>query len=301
MQLFSVPLSEHLDVSEYFLNLIQEQWERRGQDKDIRPALREKIQLCSTGKVDGKILVQGQEPVGIFWMEKNTQTYGSIVFFASHSIYQQALVDSAVQSGYFNDRLLELVDVEDTDAYRKCLEQAGLNKNSRKRMCCWLDKAKRFDEEEHDYTFSPFLKEHVAQTAQISFDAHKVSKDYELYPDLTNLEKRTVLEERVYNGLYGQLVQPASMVVWHQGELIASCMMIEVSCWGFEKVPWIFDIVVTPKKIGQGVGRILLKKALNACIDEDYPAVGLAVTLSNKYAIRLYHRLGFQDVDIFYE
>ena len=83
--------------------------------------------------------------------------------------------------------------------------------------------------------------------------------------------------------------------------MIATCLMIEVKCWGYDKVPWVFDLVVKPEYHGKGIGRILISESLNKCLEEKFPICGLAVTTSNKYAIRLYEKLNFQHVDNFYE
>ena len=40
---------------------------------------------------------------------------------------------------------------------------------------------------------------------------------------------------------------------------------------------------------------------LNNLIEEKFEIMGLAVTLTNQYALKLYEKLGFEFLDVFYE
>jgi ribosomal protein S18 acetylase RimI-like enzyme len=296
-------LEDALNFTEFFLDAIQNTWIERGYDVKVKDILREKIELVKepNSKVSGIVLFDKVLPVAIAWVENNTGHYGNIVLFSMNAGYRQSLVDACLDEGLFNGVLLEIVVIEDTTDYHDYLNTKNLVKNSRKRMCYWLDEGNKIEIKDHPYTFKALTENDLDISGQISYDAHMVSKDYEMYPDLSDPLKRITLEKKVYNDLYGPVIKSASLMLLENDEVIATCFMIEVKCWGYDKVPWVFDLVVKPEHHGKGAGRILMCESLNRCLEEKYPICGLAVTMSNKYALRLYEKLNFQPVDDFYE
>ncbi|RAP38251.1 hypothetical protein DID80_02890 [Candidatus Marinamargulisbacteria bacterium SCGC AAA071-K20] len=296
-------LEDALNFTEYFLDAIQNTWIERGYDVEVKDILREKIELVKepNSKVTGIVVFDKILPVAIAWVENNTGHYGNVVMFSINPNYRSTLAEACIDQGLFDGVLLEIVVVEDTKDYHNYLDQKNLVKNSRKRMCYWLDEGNKIEIEDHPYKFELLTEKDLDISGQISYDAHMVSKDYEMYPDLSDPLKRIQLEKKVYNDLYGPVIKPASLMLLEDGEVIATCFMIEVKCWGYDKVPWVFDLVVKPEHHGKGAGRILMCESLNKCLEEKYPICGLAVTLSNKYALRLYEKLNFQHVDEFFE
>lgn len=303
MSLTTQNLKSALQFTDYFLDAIQQTWIDRGFDVEVKDLLREKILKSASEqeKIYGLVLFDKVLPVGIAWVENNTGKYGNIVLFCTNPAYRKQLIDSCLSAGYFNGVLLEIVTIEDTTEYHNYLNTLNLVKNSRKRMCYWLDEGNEISIKDHNFTFREMKQNDLDITGQMSYDAHKISKDYEMYPDLNDPIKRIELEKKVFNGLYGPIITPASLLLLEGDEVVASCFMIEVKCWGYDKVPWVFDLVVKPEHHGKGIGRILMSESLNKCLELNYPVCGLAVTLSNTYALRLYESLNFQHVDEFFE
>ena len=108
------------------------------------------------------------------------------------------------------------------------------------------------------------------------------------------------LEKKVVVWLNGEIIQDASIMAYLDGQLLGYCMMVEVNCWGYDKMPWVFDICVKPEFHGRGIGRAIMQESINRLLDHNYPLLGLAVTLSNP-AVHLYENMGFQYVDTFHE
>ncbi len=295
-------ISEHLDVFDSYLDEMDCLWRERTDAEGLKLAVQEKV-LKELGKtIEGVIAFIDDEAVGVYWAEINTPHYGNITFHASDDVVGEPLANHAIDAGVFTQRQMEIVQVLDTDIFRKTLEKAGCIKNHRERMSLWLEEGAYFNQDPPEIPVDYYLlsEEYKDITAKMSFDAHQISRDYYMYPEMNNLEKRIALEAKVHAGGHGTIIDKASLLVFHEGTPVGYCLFVEVACWGFEKVPWIFDIVIAPGYDGKGIGRELLKVSLNILTDLKYPIVGLAVTKDN-YAKKLYEKLEFQHVDDFYE
>jgi ribosomal protein S18 acetylase RimI-like enzyme len=295
-------IAEHLDVFDRCLDEMDHIWHERTQAEGLKSAVLDKV-LKELGKtIEGVIAFVDDEVAGVYWAEINTQYYGNITFHSTDASIGEALVIHALNAGIFTQRQMEIVQVIDSDVFRKSLDNAGCIKNHRERMSLWLEEGAYFNAEAPEIEVDYYLlsKEHKDITAKISFDAHQISQDYYMYPEMNQLDKRIALEDRVHKGLFGNVIDKASILVCHKGVAIGYCLFVEVACWGFEKVPWVFDIAIAPGYDGKGIGRELFKMCLNILTELKYPIVGLAVT-KNNYAKKLYEKLEFQHVDDFYE
>ena len=168
-------------------------------------------------------------------------------------------------------------------------------------MAIYIDETFSFPDEKPFIFFEEAGSEHVDISSKISFDAHKVSKDYEHYVELSELDKRQALEKRLYTGSYGKVIRPATLLMYYEDTPIGACSVVSTSCWGMEDVPWVFDLSLDPKYHGQGLGKHLMQQVLAILANAGYTITGLAVTTSNKSAIGLYEKLGFFKVDEFSE
>ena len=78
----------------------------------------------------------------------------------------------------------------------------------------------------------------------------------------------------------------STLIYDESGQLSAACI---VTIW--EELPYIADLMVKDSLKGKGLGRMMVKKAINNA-HQDYPAIRLAVAPGNR-AENLYHQLGF--------
>ena len=239
--------------------------------------------------------------VGITWYELTTKSYGNVSMHVIDNKYSQAMSSFLYNQELFDKRMIEVVAMEETSMFRDEFYKKKLIANIRQRMSLWLSKDRLFTEEEHPFTFKEYRQDDLEWAAKLSLASHKVSKDYKMYDEMNILERRIDLEQRVWDKWYGNMIHPASIVVYHNNQPVGYCLVIDVKCWGYEHVPWVFDICIDPAFQGQGIGKALSFRYLNILSEMDYPLMGLAVTLSNTYAISLYENCGFQKVDTFYE
>ena len=63
---------------------------------------------------------------------------------------------------------------------------------------------------------------------------------------------------------------------------------------GLDQSAFIMSVYVAPEYRRQGIGRTLLEKLLTHLTDHAIHKVGLAVTVTNERALRLYESLGFE-------
>ena len=304
MTFHSEPLENCLDVLDFFLDDMTAVWEKRtgSEIPTFKDQTRQKIRDNIGKSYTGTVFFESKEPVAISWVEKTSPYYGNITLHAINPKYYAPLAHAMADEGHFDNAILEVVHVVETDDFKNVFIEKKLTPNFRERMALWLHKEYYYKEEPSplDLQFYLMTEDYKEITARISHAAHQISQDYSMNLEMRDLDKRIELENRAFAGHYGPIIQEGSLLVFHNGQPIGYCLVVEVKCWGMDRVPWIFDIVVQPGFDGQGVGRELLKKSLNLLTENDFPIVGLAVTKSN-YAKKLYERLGFEFVDDFYE
>jgi len=102
-------------------------------------------------------------------------------------------------------------------------------------------------------------------------------------------------------GEFGPIVTPASLLIKYHGKPVGSCMVIDIECWGYKHMAWIFDIALDPAYQGLGLGKLLLLNSLKGARESGYPIIGLAVTYTNAIAYHLYEKIGFQIYEEYYE
>lgn len=301
MALFSTcDLKEGLDHLEFFLDDMDRKWLERGGGEGLKTALFDKAITCKEGKVQGLILYLKEQPIGIAWVEKTTPYYGNVVIHSIDAVYDEPLIRTSVEHGFFNDALLEIVSVDFTDQARACFCSLGLIENKRQRMSYWLEDTDPFPPMFSDVEFRELTESDKHFTSTLSFSAHQISRDYDMYPEMTIFDLRKKLEDRLFSQGYGPMVTKGSLMASVQGMDLGYIVLVEVPCWGFEKMPWIFDVCIKPEFQGKGLGRALIQESINHCISLGYPVMGLAVTDSNP-ALHLYDKMKFQRVDTFYE
>lgn len=253
---------------------------------------------------EAAVLYAGEVPIGFYILELTSATYGSMSCYVTHVNYAAHFVTESIKKGVFKDVILEIVPLPSEDTFSWYYLQAGLMPNVRKRMYCWtskLDPACQMAPREGCH-FKPYTAADLAVTAPMSVAAHTISNDYPHYDAMQSVSKRHTLDQRVLDGQYGRVIQEASVVLYAHDQLVGYTVVVEVeACWGFKRVPWVFDICIQPTHHGKGLGRYLfhhMMVQLKAC---DYPIVGLSATVNNWRAIDLYKQAGFQDLDVFYE
>ncbi len=287
-----------------FMEDIERVWTSRGGGPGIADALLEKLKSDSSTFQILEIW-EGEEPLGLAWVETITEHYGNMVLHALREDIRVPLAEALVEKGWLKMVFSELVQFDDTSDYYDTFVRLGLHENTRQRMSLDLSVYEPVTtypkHTQQDMAFVPMTLEHKLISSEISYLAHQVSRDYAGYPDLENLDRRIGLEQMVYDNVYGPIVPEASLFLSYQDYAVGSCMVIELPCWGYERVPWIFDMCIHPHYHGQGFGRCLLQESLRILKEQGFPVVGLAVTLSNTSAIALYESLGFALADYFSE
>ena len=240
--------------------------------------------------------------LGVLWLEKTTPYYGCITYCCFEKGHEEDMVQWSFQQNMFMDAILELVYLQNVTPYLTALRKLPLKENKRQRMGCWLsENTALLNPTEHPFSIRRLSKYDCAQSGELSFLAHQVSKDYEFYSEMNCLERRIKLEERVFDSLYGPVLSELSFKLYLGEILLGYCLCVGISCWGYEQIPWVFDVAVHPDAMGKGVGRFMMQYLLEKATALEQPIVGLAVTLNNASALHLYEALGFTISDSFSE
>ncbi len=295
------PFEKKSKIALKLFNQIDDYWLNNGGDKPIAQSMKHKIFHEKKFKIYPYILFDSGTPVAITWVELSTQYYGNITAFFLDDIYTTVLVKLLRKKLYFENKIMELVAINHMGKFKDACYKNELIPNIRKRMYLWLNNCDYYHQTDHPFEFKLYTPDYYDWSAKLSVESHNISKDYIYYQEMIHPEKRKGLEEIVLKGTYGKIIQPASLVIYYNNKPVGFCLVVEVECWGYKTVPWIFDICIDPSFHGQGLGKALSKEMLNILIEMNYEIMGLAVTLTNKYAIKMYSNLGFLDLDVFYE
>ncbi len=95
----------------------------------------------------------------------------------------------------------------------------------------------------------------------------------------------------------GLLLREASFCVWAHGRgSLAGFILTSVVSTKNGHVP---QVAVAPDYQGQGLGTVLLGRAIQALFEMGYLSVSLSVTSANQRALSLYRKLGFQPLFLF--
>ncbi len=295
-------LKENLKDLDPLLEDAQRVWNERGETTDIRGMLMESMSQKSDA---GWILYEEDgAPVGVVSVTYSSDYYGGVTVHGLTEAADKAIAELLVNKGVFEDRLVELGSIKPTLLYKTALgNPKNMIVNERQRMGLWLDK-------NHVCHVEPMGLEGVvfhqmgtgfdALCGELSYHAHKVSRDYYMNPEMNTLSLRINLEKEIQTSGKVEFDPEASAVAVYNNMLIGFCTIAYIECWGQKKVPWIFDLSVHPDYHGKGVGRELLKSVINGLIYKEFTIMGLAVTKTNP-AKYLYENLGFTIADEFYE
>jgi ribosomal protein S18 acetylase RimI-like enzyme len=92
-------------------------------------------------------------------------------------------------------------------------------------------------------------------------------------------------------GKYGELLTRSSFVIEADSKPVSVTL---VTLW--EGRPLLAFLLTHPDHQGQGMGTYLVRRTIAALLDQGFGEVDLFVTRANEPAVRIYERLGFQDV-----
>ena len=299
IQLTSQSINDQFDDAKFLLAEMEALWVSRGGDAGLKDILLAKCD-SPTSQITGLVFYDDKKPVGLAWGELTSINYGSMTYHSQDPKYRSAIVDMLVNQGFYDDVIMETVTMEETQEYVELLRAKKLTQNARHRMSTWLMDHDYFEIPTLPYQFYFYNDEYIDDVAKISVLAHRVSHDYDMYPELVVESRRLDLEKKVLSGHYGPVVQSGSLMVFDGDTLIGYCLVVEIPCWGYERVPWYFDVIVHPDYHSKGIGSAMFMQSLNQLKEKDFDLVGLAVT-QNNFAKKLYDKTGFTVVDDFYE
>ena len=260
---------------------------------DFTNYLNEQMLKVSLKKIKGIMVYHKKKPIGFAILELPSKNYGCLVLCAIEDKYYKPLAEQLMKADIMNKSLVEIVHFCKTEAiFYDVFEQKGYDEAERFRMK--LDLSNKFNKLENEViTFEEWQPDYFPMTGEISFRAHQASRDQVCYESLSSVALRVQLEYQLFHEKKGKLILPACNIVKYKGRVTGACTVVETKAWQYEKVPWIFDIFINPDMHGLGIGKLLLWYTLYKLETLKYKIVGLAVTRSNKNALKIYEKFGF--------
>lgn len=98
--------------------------------------------------------------------------------------------------------------------------------------------------------------------------------------------------ERTMEGEYGSFLPECSFAVEDGHRIVGASMATLV-----ESEPFLAYVVVHPDRQRRAIGSLLVSATGNALLAAGHTEVGLMVTESNEPAVRLYRKLGFEQIE----
>ena len=142
-----------------------------------------------------------------------------------------------------------------------------------------------------DWDVRGFSMEDVSVLGSLMLNSYKGTIDYEG----ETLDEAISEIEATLNGKYGAFLDSCSFLA----EINENAVSAIIITW-FEDIrkPLLSFSMTHPEYQNQGLGTYLLKKSINALMDNGYHELHLVVTDGNKPAQHLYRKIGFQEIGV---
>lgn len=123
-----------------------------------------------------------------------------------------------------------------------------------------------------DIRFGALCSDEAAELARLYLEAaHPPGAP----TDLATAQKEVA---DTFAGAFGQLLPDASTTAYDHGTMIGSIQVVERSPWDPDLVaPFIIDFFVAPTHRGRGIGRALLARAAQVCLDAGQQHLALRI------------------------
>lgn len=140
---------------------------------------------------------------------------------------------------------------------------------------------------ENEYKTRNIKETDISEIGAVMLDAYK---------DTVDDEGETLADacceiENVLKGKYGEFISEASYLV-EVDHKISSVILLSL----FEGKPLITYVFTSKKNTGKGMAKYLIQKSMNSLFEFGYEELILFVTKKNNDAIRLYEKIGFEDI-----
>lgn len=139
------------------------------------------------------------------------------------------------------------------------------------------------------YEIASLTEEDIERLVRLELVGYRGAEDSALRPELGSLEACRGFFFRMFSGGMGPFRPDLSFKLLRG---LTLCGAIYTFTEG--DLAYIADFVIAPSFRGRGLGEILLTYALHRYRNAGYHRAALAVTATNKAAVRLYKKLGFR-------
>ncbi len=141
-----------------------------------------------------------------------------------------------------------------------------------------------------NYSFEPFSMERIDEIFQLMKEANpKEHSDTYIYPEMLEPEKSKEIFSKISNDFTDLDININPQIIF-ENRLIGLSFIISPS----SEIAFIAEISVSPYHQRKGLGKALTNKVIAECTKKGYKKIGLAVTLENTTAYKLYKKLDFK-------
>jgi ribosomal protein S18 acetylase RimI-like enzyme len=295
------PLKDSLDSLSDLIKSIEEYWKNAGYENDILPYLEDRIKDVKEGKAFGVVGFEIGNPqaVSLAWVTIPNSIYGTILLHSTKPEYQKDL--TTVIGGVLGHTICEIISFGAPDLYLDGFEQIGFRSKFRQRMGLKTEEMTNLEINIPEAKLYPLSPEQAESVGYMSCVSHLDRKDMEGYIDYSTPELCAKHKKELMLGKFGPMITGSSWYVTYKDKPAGSIMVLDIACWGYDHMGWIFDIALMPEFQGKGLGKLLIAEACKGIKAAGLPMLGLAVTYTNEKARLLYEKMGFLVYEDYYE
>jgi ribosomal protein S18 acetylase RimI-like enzyme len=297
-----VQASQHLEV---LFQKMQTAWESLGYTNSLYDDLVKKKPSIEQEKTKGILVYDNKEgkeiPCGIGILEYSNKKYGTLILYCTEPEYRKPLVDALVASNELIGGCVELIQLENTFEYRDHFIEHDYFEKERQRMIFEFNDPFPKPEPKGSVQFEPLTLENCVTVGEVSNAAHNRRREIEGYYDFSTPELRANMARQMRENKFGNEAEGLCLLMHYNNEPAGICDVVDSKIWQYNKIAWIMDITIHPSFQGMGLGLYLLQHVMHTAYEQNFPAIGLAVTLSNTNALKLYEDMNFEQREFFVE
>lgn len=203
----------------------------------------------------------------------------------------QALVSKAFEQGFKHYRHGNTLPINHEPTFKEELKQAGFLLFSRVEM--FLDLEPKDSEVitlPESYHFKSFSLDQVDAIVDLIVKANPVGHtDTHIYPEMMSVE----VTKKVFGGFFNDfkaLKPEINPQLYFKDKIVGMSLVHAFD----NELSFVAEVSIHPDHQGKGLGKALMKQIIADCKKADYNQLGLAVTVENVGAYKLYEKLGFK-------
>ena len=141
-----------------------------------------------------------------------------------------------------------------------------------------------------NYSFEPFSMDRVDEIFQLMKEANPPEHtDSHIYPEMLDPAKSKKIFSTFSDG-FTKVDRDINPQIIFENKLIGLSFVLAQN----PEITFVAEVCISPQHQRKGLGKAIMNKIISECANKGYKRLGLAVTVENSGAYKLYEKLGFK-------